>query len=136
MSKTITKILLDFEKDMKKLESRVAISRAVDKLRNTDAEVTVVSKILSLIEKYPDYDWGTPGGFAHYMETFKKQGYEDLLIESFLRKPTENTAYQLFRQAFEGADRKMYVALFKTALTLIEDGQLEEHVNEYIHWLK
>jgi hypothetical protein len=59
--------------------------------------INAVGLLLSLLEKNPDIDWGTPGPLVHAVEAFFKKGYEPLLVESVSRTPTCHTLWMANR---------------------------------------
>jgi hypothetical protein len=70
-----------------------------------------IESILMLMENNPDVDYGMPGALVHFMETFYKKGYEEKLVESLTRKPTEYTVWMLNRliNDCQGERKKYYL---------------------------
>ena len=68
-----------------------------DELEETDNNVEAIEPIFKLIESNEDIDYGGPGPLAHFMESFYKKGYEEQLLQSIERKPTEYTLHLLHR---------------------------------------
>lgn len=56
-----------------------------------------IKPILDLMESYPNLDYGMPGPLVHFSETFYKNGYEELLVNSVSKKPTLQTIWMLRR---------------------------------------
>ncbi len=131
----IISILNEFEYEMYEENHKIALERAVERFKQNKCEEKAIGEILKTIEKYPDYDWGTPGAFGHYMEVYINESYPDLLLESYLRKPTENTAFLLFRLATQTDDKQVYCDAYKKSLLEVKDQNLKEHIKEYIAWL-
>lgn len=136
MDKKIQSIMDLFENEMHDMDLQEAISNAVERLKEADCENAAIPYILKTIEKYPHLDWGTPGGFAHYMEEYINDDYFDLLLESYNRKPTVNTAFLLFRVSNNFDDKTVIIEAFEKSLKMINTNQLFEDVKEYIEWLK
>ncbi|MBK7681897.1 MAG: hypothetical protein IPJ26_05215 [Bacteroidetes bacterium] len=86
-----------------------------DELERTENNFDAIESILELIERSPDIDYGGPGPIAHFMESHYKKGYEELLLKSIDRKPTEYTLYLLHRLINDGANpnRIVYLDLMK-----------------------
>jgi len=66
-------------------------------LKSKGADIEFVRAILKFMEKYPTYDFGTPGPLAHFVETFYGHGYEAELFDSISRRPTCHTIWLLNR---------------------------------------
>ncbi|MBQ4220938.1 MAG: hypothetical protein II666_15450 [Butyrivibrio sp.] len=49
------------------------------------------------MENNPNIDYGMPGPIVHFMESYYKKGYEDELLKSVKRKPTQHTVWMLNR---------------------------------------
>ena len=56
-----------------------------------------IEPILLLIEGSADIDYGGPGPLGSFLENHYKKGYEELLLKSIERKPTEFTLHLLHR---------------------------------------
>jgi hypothetical protein len=48
----------------------------------------VLSRIVDLIERYPELDYGGPGPFGSFIEEHKTREYAQTLIDSLYRQPT------------------------------------------------
>lgn len=70
---------------------------AVDGLNRMPDSFDAVDPILRLIERNPDMDFGMPGPLVHFVEQFFGQGYEEQLIASLRRAPTDHTLWMLNR---------------------------------------
>ncbi|MFN0189914.1 MAG: hypothetical protein ACKVQV_14535 [Bacteroidia bacterium] len=86
-----------------------------DELEQMENNFDAIDSILELIERSPDIDYGGPGPLAHFMEAYYKKGYEELLLKSIERKPTEYTLYLLHRLINDGdnPNRTVYLDLMK-----------------------
>ena len=91
-----------------------------DELEKLENPFATVEPILRLIERSPDIDYGGPGPFGTFLEKFcckgLNMGYEELLIESLQRKPTNYTIFLLNRICNDKNDpnRPHYVKIIKT----------------------
>lgn len=54
-------------------------------------------KIFEVMENHPYLDYGMPGPIVHFMESYYKNGYENELIYSLKRMPTEHTVWMANR---------------------------------------
>ena len=75
-----------------------------------------VGPVLRFMEEHPELEYGTPGPLVHFVEQFRGR-YEDALIESVSRRPTEHTVWMLNR-VVNGAQadaRRRYVEAMRLA---------------------
>lgn len=72
--------------------------RIVDVLKNHDDKEFYIEEIFGIMEKYPLVDWGMPGAFVGFLESFNNEVYEKCLLNSLLRQPTLHTIWMLNRQ--------------------------------------
>ena len=91
----------------------------IDQIEKLQNPFEAVEPILRLIERSPDIDYGGPGPFGTFIESYYKNpqmNYEGLLIESLQRKPTMYTVFLLDRMCRDKShpDRPHYVRLIKT----------------------
>lgn len=103
------------EKDDKYIFQDMAYD-IMDEFETLENPFECVEAIFQLIERSPKVDYGGPGPFGSFLEQFYKKGYEEKLIESLQRKPTEYTVFLLHRICNDkkNSDREKYVALIKT----------------------
>ena len=91
-----------------------------DELEKLEKPFEAVELILRLIERSPKIDYGGPGPFGTFLEKFCQKGlnmgYEELLVESLQRKPTQYTIFLLMRICNDKNDpsRSRYVKIIKT----------------------
>lgn len=69
----------------------------IDELEEMKNNFDAVEPILQLIERSPEIDYGGPGPLGSFLESHYKKGYEELLVKSIERKPTEFTLHLLHR---------------------------------------
>ena len=74
-----------------------ASQRLVDIWTCDGLGLEAVEPILRFMELHPDIDYGSPGALVHFMERFYGQGYEEALLASVARRPTEHTTWLLNR---------------------------------------
>lgn len=85
-----------------------------------DVGVKSVEPILRFMEEHPELDYGMPGPLVHYVEEFFQRGYEERLIESVSRRPTQQTVWMLNRVlngTREQAQRQIVVRAMRQAAT-------------------
>jgi hypothetical protein len=69
----------------------------IDKLDAMENNIDAIEPILQLIERSAAIDYGGPGPLGSFLENFYNKGYEELLLKSIERKPTEYTLHLLHR---------------------------------------
>ncbi|MFB9077958.1 hypothetical protein ACFFLS_04730 [Flavobacterium procerum] len=87
-----------------------------DELEAMEDNFDAIKPIFELIERSPDIDYGGPGPLASFMEKYYKNGYEELLLQSIERKPTEYTLGLLHRLINDknNSEHKKYLAVMKS----------------------
>lgn len=71
--------------------------RLVDAWTGADVGLAAVEPILKFMETHPAIDYGSPGALVHFIERFWMKGYEERLVASLNRRPTEHTTWLLNR---------------------------------------
>jgi hypothetical protein len=77
-----------------------------------------VEPILRFIEDNPELDFGVPGPLVTFVERFQGRGYEEELLKSLHRKPTDHTTWMLNRLingAKSASERQKYVDAMQLA---------------------
>ena len=126
MSKEINDYILELEKLIdeahKTGDKYVFIDPAydiMDALEELENPFEAVKPILQLIERSPYIDYGGPGPLGSFLEKFYHKdsnvSYEDLLLESLQRKPTNYTIFLLNRlcRVKDNPDSSRYVKAIK-----------------------
>lgn len=87
----------------------------MDELEETENNFEAVEPILQLIERSPYIDYGGPGPLGSFLEGHYKKGYEELLLKSIERKPTEYTLHLLHRliNDKDSPNHQSYLGLMK-----------------------
>jgi hypothetical protein len=103
---------------------------------NSNVGLDAVEPILRFMEDHPDWDYGMPGAFVHYMESFYGSGYESKLIESIERRPIMHTIWMLNRLINgekDSVQRKRYVNLLSSVKdNKYSDAETVEFVDELL----
>jgi hypothetical protein len=77
-----------------------------------------VRPILQFMEEHPTIDFGLPGPLVHFTERFYGNGYEQELLLSIQRRPTQHTVWMLNRLingTRDGATKRQYIAVLESA---------------------
>jgi hypothetical protein len=106
MAKKIPDLLKSLRKNVRRDDFIYFADEVVEELESASATIETVEPILRLMEENPDVDFGVPGSLVHFVETFYKKGYEELLIASLERQPTVHTVWMLNRLLNDMRGRK------------------------------
>ncbi|MCX7111599.1 MAG: hypothetical protein NTX45_16035 [Proteobacteria bacterium] len=71
--------------------------KLVELLSSSSTAKVAIEPILRFMENHDTWDYGSPGPFVHFIESYYGNGYEQLLIDSIKRKPTLHTLWMLNR---------------------------------------
>lgn len=98
-------------------------------IERDDNSIDYVKQLFLFMEENPDIDYGAPGPIVHYMEKFSMKGYEELLLESIIRKPTIHTLWMLNRAINDPSlpDRGKYLSVLEK---VAGDGNISQEVRE------
>ena len=106
-----------------------------EKIKQQDNASEYITPMLKLMEDNPMTDFGMPGYLVHFMEPFPE--YEQLLLDSVKRIPTEQTVVMLNRiiNGSSGSDRQKYIDILKEIMNRndIEDC-LQQTIKEFLEY--
>ena len=129
-------LLLELEALQRDAQLQSAIDELIDDWTRRDIGLEGVEAALRFIERYPSLDLGKPGNLVHFVETYYRKGYEEALLRSFARKPTELSTWMLNRliNGTQAADElDIYISALERAET---DQDTEAGTREQIsHFL-
>lgn len=69
----------------------------LEKIKNEEKPMDYLADLFVFMENNPNIDYGMLGPIVHFMESYYKKGYEDELLKSVKRKPTQHTVWMLNR---------------------------------------
>jgi len=98
-----------------------------------------VEPIIEFMENHPQTDFGAPGPLTHFVERFYRKGYEEILVGSLKRRPTELTVWMLNRIINDAGNpsRESYLELMRqTACREDIDSAAREAAVYYLEWQK
>lgn len=95
--------------------------------------ISAVEPLLLFMERHPLSDFGMPGAIVHYVEQFYKNGYEDLLIASVIRRPTMHTVWMMNRIKNAGENSERYVKILNDILEKQDvEKEIKDSVREFL----
>lgn len=94
----------------------------IEKIKKENDAFEYVQLILEFMEENPEIDYGMPGPIVHFVETYYKKGYEELLLNSVEKIPTIHTLWMLNRVINDSnlIDKEKYI------MTLVQAYKRED----------
>ena len=108
---------------------------AVLEIEKLPSPKEAIAQLLSFMAKHPDLNYGMPGAFVHFIETFPEEIYVDVLIDSIKRQPTEHNTWMLLRimNTWSSPRQKEYIQVMKNTLSHPTIGEdLKQTRMEYL----
>lgn len=92
---------------------------AVSKIKTLASPQEAIQPLLSFMTRQPNLNYGMPGAFVHFIETFSEEVYVDFLIACIRQQPTEYNIWMLRRimNTWESPRQEEYVSVMKAALS-------------------
>lgn len=90
----------------------------LEKVKQEGDAFEYLNPLFKLMEANPDFEFGEPGPIVHFMETFYKSGYEEMLLESIGRHPIRQTIWMLNRIINDPnlVDKQRYFSVLESLL--------------------
>lgn len=90
----------------------------LEEVKREENAFEYLKPLFTIMEENPYLDFGVPGPVVHFMETYYKRGYEQLLLESVQRTPTSQTVWMLNRIINDSQleNREQYLAVLAALL--------------------
>lgn len=129
MYRNIQEIILDLESFTPDGDYMTFLENITEEIDKHPHGSQAIPAMFSIIEKYPDEDFGCPGPLVHVLETFLGKGYEKNLIESIHRKVTYINLSMLNRLTNKYKDQKETV-YFKFLSDIAQNSDIEEDLRE------
>lgn len=127
-------LLQDLENAVKS-EDLLQTQEVIGKIKKETDAFEYIAPMLRLMEENPNLDFGDPGPMVHFMESYYRKGYEQLLVQSIKRKPTAHTIWMLNRILNDPnlSDRQIYAdALNELAARTDLDKSVVEAVQMFV----
>lgn len=105
-----------------------------EELERREDGYDAIEPLLKLLEDNPDVDFGSPGPIVHFVERYYKKGYEEKLIVSLNRKPTNHTLWMLNRiiNGFENELKQQYLNILNDIIERFsEDKKIDEQAKYF-----
>lgn len=98
-------------------------------IEKADLGIDAVEPLLLFMERHPLSDFGIPGAIVHYVEQFYKNGYEDLLVASVVRRPTLHTVWMINRIKNAGENADKYEKILND---ILENQNVEKEIRDSV----
>lgn len=122
----------DLYKIIEKMENKIDTDDFIDIMDDCVREIEesgiglqAVESLLQFIERHPLSDFGMPGPIVHFVETFYKKGYEQLLVASVKRRPAMHTVWMLNRVKNGEEDQQGYIEILND---IAHNKEIEEEI--------
>lgn len=102
----------------------------VDIIEQHKMGIEAIQPIIELMEKHPLVEFGSPGPLTHFMEKFYQENslfYEELLLQSVLRRPTVHTVW-LLNRVINGAKTENSKELIQTLKSISANKSLHQEI--------
>lgn len=106
--------------------------QCVEDLETAGVGIEAVAPLLEIYERHPLSDFGMPGDITHFAERFYGKGYEELLLESFRRRPTVHTAWLMNRCVNGEKDEGKWQSMLALMNATLDRDDLEPEVKREI----
>lgn len=101
-------------------------NEVLEKIKQEENAFEYLAFVFRIMETNPELDYGMPGPVVHFMESFYRNGYEELLLKSIQNMPTSHTVWMLNRVINDPGlnNRDMYIGVLKALLDRSDIPQL------------
>lgn len=111
------KFITELENVMLK-EDFYQTNEVIEKIKQESDAFEYLPFIFNIMETNPELDYGMPGPVVHFMESYYRKGYEEILLRSVQNTPTSHTIWMLNRVINDPklSNREMYTEVLKSLL--------------------
>ena len=107
--------------------------KCIFQIEKENSGISAVEPLLMFMERHPLSDFGVPGAIVHYVERFYKKGYEDLLLDSIIRRPTLHTVWMINRIKNAGENSDKYEKILNDILDRQDvEEEIKKSVKEFL----
>lgn len=110
-----------------------ALSKLTDEVLASGKKEEALDAMISLLEKNPDEEIGSPGPLIHAIE--KCQGFEEKLCQSVKRRPSTLAIWALYRVIEKHPERHYIEALKEASINMNASEQIREDAALLLSWL-
>ena len=110
------------------------LDNLLEEIKTHGYPIELQKSLLCVLEKNPKFHFGMPGNLVRTIEHYKEPDYEDLIIESIVRIPTEYNLWLLNRllNSYENDDKKEKgLSLFRKIEQETTDNFIKEIVTRF-----
>ena len=103
------------------------MDHCIQEIEESGVGIRAAEPLLEFMERHPFADFGVPGSIVHFLETFYKKGYEEILLRSVKRRPTIHTIWMLNRVKNGAQEQQKYMNILKE---IVENKKIEKEIRE------
>ena len=130
---TLEELIKEMEEQIDSDSFEEVLENCMFEIEEANLGIDAVEPLLLLMERHPLSDFGMPGAIVHYVEKFYKNGYEDLLVASVIRRPTLHTVWMINRIKNAGENSERYENILKDIMTKPEvEEEIKNSVKEFL----
>lgn len=120
MKNELNHLMMRLEKSIMREDFIDVTYDVIEEIEERENAIEAIQPILMLMEKYPNGNFGRPGPLVHFVEKFYKNGYEEKLVESLKRQPTQHTVWMLNRiiNGSEGDKKAYFINILDNIISL------------------
>lgn len=123
--KNLNKIIEKMENEIDTDDFIDIMDACLREIEESGIGLQAVEPLLQFMERHPFSDFGMPGSIVHFVETFYKKGYEQLLIASVKRRPAMHTVWMLNRVKNGEENQQGYIEILND---IVQDKDIEEEI--------
>ena len=111
------------------------VNELCEELKSNNHPKELLEDLFIVLEKNPHFNFGMPGNLVRAIEKhYKEPGYQDYIIKSIERIPTEYNLWLLQRllNTFETDEKEIGVIIFRKILKETTDAGIKEMLEDFM----
>lgn len=125
----LEKIMQKLEKNKGQANYSLTCETIVSEIQELPSPASAIKSLLLFMCQNPNLNYGMPGAFIRFIESFPEDVYVDDLIQTIEQHPTEHNTWMLLRimNTWSSPRQNEYIAIMKRVLSHpnINEGLLE-----------
>ncbi len=125
-------------KDAIMKENLYETNNIIEKIKDENDAFEYLPFVFEIMETNPELDYGMPGPIVHFMESYYRRGYEEILLMSVKRMPTSHTVWMLNRVINDPNlnNRERYIEVLKSSLNREDISQIvKDDIESFLRYL-
>jgi hypothetical protein len=116
-------------------EDLTVLDSLLEEVKASDYPKELLETLLNVLENNPHFNFGMPGNIVRAIEKYYKEAYyQDFIIQSIERTPTEYNLWLLNRllNSFEDEAKERGLTLFRKIEKETEDEEIKSIVQDFL----